>query len=212
MRRAVEDALPADIAVMAAAVGDWRVDKTEPEKIKKGSGAAPRLALVENPDILAGVSHHQSRPRLVIGFAAETENVVANAAAKLRAKGCDWIVANDVSPESGVMGGERNQVHLISAEGVEDWPDMTKAEVAVRLVARIAQHFAEAPAARSAERQLETPVAEEAGEPASPPAPPPLPAAPMLDEVPSPAEHREEPKPATPERRMGGSLDIRPTR
>jgi phosphopantothenoylcysteine decarboxylase/phosphopantothenate--cysteine ligase len=215
MRRAVEDALPADIAVMAAAVGDWRVDRAEPEKIKKGSSAAPRLALVENPDILAGVSHHQSRPRLVIGFAAETENVVANAVAKLRAKGCDWIVANDVSPKSGVMGGERNQVHLVSTAGVEDWPDMTKPEVAVRLVARIAQHFAEAPAARSAERPPESPAAEEEGEPVFPPPqpePPPLPAAPKLDEAPSPAERRDEPKPATPERRIGGSLDIRPTR
>jgi phosphopantothenoylcysteine decarboxylase/phosphopantothenate--cysteine ligase len=213
MRRAVEDAIPADIAVMAAAVGDWRVDKAEPEKIKKGSGAAPRLALVENPDILAGVSHHQTRPRLIVGFAAETENVVANAVAKLRAKGCDWIVANDVSPETGVMGGERNRVHLVSAAGVEDWPDMTKPEVAARLVARIARHFAQAPAAPSADEPPEPPAAEEPGEPVPPqPEPPPLPATPMFDEARPVAERRDEPKPAGPERRIGGSLDIRPTR
>ncbi len=138
MAKAVEAALPVDIAVMAAAVGDWRVAAPKPAKLKKG-GTPPRLDLVANLDILAAVARHPTRrPRLVIGFAAETEDVVANAAAKLRAKGCDWILANDVSPGSGVMGGEENTVHVVTEAGVESWPPMAKAMVADRLIARIA--------------------------------------------------------------------------
>ena len=141
MRTAVMSALPADVAVMAAAVADWRVKAPAAEKIKKG-GAGPRLELVENPDILAEVSGlGNARPHLVIGFAAETENVVANGEAKRRAKGCDWIVANDVSAEAAVFGGDDNAVHLIRDEGIEDWPVMPKAEVARRLAAAISSHF-----------------------------------------------------------------------
>ncbi len=140
MKDAVENALPADIAVLAAAVADWRVDAGT-AKIKKDGNAPPSLALIENPDILAGLARHTQRPTLLIGFAAETDDVVANAKAKLRKKGCDWIVANDVSPASGVMGGARNRVHLVTASGVEDWPEMSKAEVAAKLVARIAAHL-----------------------------------------------------------------------
>jgi phosphopantothenoylcysteine decarboxylase/phosphopantothenate--cysteine ligase len=143
MNAAVEKALPADIAVMAAAVADWRVDAGK-EKIKKDGGRPPSLKLVENPDILAGLARHKSRPELLVGFAAETENVVTNAKAKLKKKGCDWIVANDVSPRTGVMGGTKNRVHLVTASGVEDWPEMSKAEVAKQLVARIAKHFGKA--------------------------------------------------------------------
>jgi phosphopantothenoylcysteine decarboxylase/phosphopantothenate--cysteine ligase len=132
-------ALPADIAVFAAAVADWRVEATSAAKIKKGETGPPSLAFTENPDILATVSALESgRPGLVIGFAAETERVVEHARAKLKTKGCDWIVANDVSPATGVMGGDTNTVHIVSAGGVEDWPETTKAEVARRLVARIA--------------------------------------------------------------------------
>ncbi len=140
MKDAVEAALPADIAVMAAAVADWRVEAGR-EKIKKGSNGPPALKLVENPDILASVAHHEPRPRLVVGFAAETNNVVENAKAKLKKKGCDWIVANDVSPGTGIMGGTRNRVHLVTASGVEDWPDMEKDHVAARLAERIAAHL-----------------------------------------------------------------------
>jgi phosphopantothenoylcysteine decarboxylase/phosphopantothenate--cysteine ligase len=136
MQEAVEAALPADIAVMAAAVADWRVEASA-DKVKK-SGAPPSLALIENPDILAGLAQSPRRPRLLVGFAAETRDLIANAQEKLRRKGCDWIVANDVSTQSGVMGGERNRVHLITAEGVEDWPEMSKVEAAERLVMRIA--------------------------------------------------------------------------
>jgi phosphopantothenoylcysteine decarboxylase/phosphopantothenate--cysteine ligase len=141
MQAGVEAALPADIAVMAAAVADWRVERAGAEKIKKGDAGPPSLALVENPDILASLARHSLRPRLLIGFAAETEHLIANAQAKLKRKGCDWIVANDVSPETGIMGGLRNRVHLVTETGVEDWPEMSKAEVAERLVARIAAHF-----------------------------------------------------------------------
>jgi phosphopantothenoylcysteine decarboxylase/phosphopantothenate--cysteine ligase len=142
MQEAVEAALPADIAVMAAAVADWRAEPSA-EKIKKaGASGAASLKLVENPDILAGLARHKQRPRLVVGFAAETENVLANATEKLKRKGADLIVANDVSPETGIMGGTRNRVHLISAEGVEDWPEMSKEEVAERLVERIAKYLA----------------------------------------------------------------------
>jgi phosphopantothenoylcysteine decarboxylase/phosphopantothenate--cysteine ligase len=151
MAEAVEAALPADIAVMAAAVADWRVEEERAEKIKK-SPARRTLALTENPDILAGLSRHRMRPQLLIGFAAETENLIANAEAKLRCKGCDWIVANDVSPATGVMGGTRNHVHLVSAAGAEEWPEMPKADVAARLVARIAEHFRRASANDDNER------------------------------------------------------------
>ncbi len=141
MQAAVEAALPADIAVMAAAVADWRVEPSA-EKIKKDGSGAASLNLVENPDILAGLARHVARPRLLIGFAAETENLLANASAKLKRKGADWIVANDVSPETGVMGGTRNRVHLVSAAGVEDWPEMSKQDVAKRLVAKIVGRLA----------------------------------------------------------------------
>jgi phosphopantothenoylcysteine decarboxylase / phosphopantothenate---cysteine ligase len=140
MFEAVEAALPADCAVFAAAVADWRVATPGREKIKKQKGKTPPpLALVENPDILATIAHRRAkRPPLVVGFAAETENVIENAKAKLARKGCDWIVANDVSPETGIMGGETNSVHLVTAGGVETWPSQSKDEVARALVARIA--------------------------------------------------------------------------
>lgn len=144
MLAAVEEHLPMDAAVFAAAVADWRVAGASDQKIKKEGTGAPGLNLVENPDILATVSHHHTlRPRLVVGFAAETQNVVAHARAKRERKGCDWIVANDVSPATGIMGGDLNTVHLVSAEGVEDWPSATKTEVARKLVARIAAALTE---------------------------------------------------------------------
>jgi phosphopantothenoylcysteine decarboxylase / phosphopantothenate---cysteine ligase len=134
----VQAALPADIAIFAAAVADWRVANAGEQKLKKTEGGMPQLSLVENPDILATIAQQKSqRPRLVIGFAAETEQVIANARAKRERKGCDWIVANDVTPATGIMGGDRNTVHLITADGVESWPDEAKDEVAARLVARI---------------------------------------------------------------------------
>ncbi|MEP9376069.1 bifunctional phosphopantothenoylcysteine decarboxylase/phosphopantothenate--cysteine ligase CoaBC [Aquabacter sp. CN5-332] len=143
MLAAVEEHLPVDAAIFAAAVADWRVASASAQKIKKEGEGAPALALVENPDILASVSHHHTlRPRLVVGFAAETENVVPNAKAKRLRKGCDWIVANDVSPATGIMGGDANTVHLVSADGVEDWPSASKSEVARKLVARIAGSLA----------------------------------------------------------------------
>jgi phosphopantothenoylcysteine decarboxylase/phosphopantothenate--cysteine ligase len=146
MLAAVEGALPVDIAVFAAAVADWRVAEAGTQKIKKGEGGAPKLALVENPDILATVAHRKSkRPWLVIGFAAETEHVIENARAKLARKGCDWIVANDVSPATGIMGGDRNSVHLITRDRVESWPNEAKQNVADMLVARIAAALASAP-------------------------------------------------------------------
>ena len=140
MLAAVEAALPAEIAIFAAAVADWRVAEAAGQKMKKGAGGPPQLALTENPDILKTIAQrtHQ-RPRLVVGFAAETENTLANAAAKLARKGCDLIVANDVSPESGVMGGECNSVHLVSRAGAESWPQMAKSAVAQRLMAHLAQ-------------------------------------------------------------------------
>jgi phosphopantothenoylcysteine decarboxylase / phosphopantothenate---cysteine ligase len=146
MLKAVEAALPVDIAVFAAAVADWRAAAAQPQKIKKPtSGEAPSLPLVENPDILRQVaSMTAGRPRLVVGFAAETENVVANAKAKLARKGCDLIVANDVNPGSGVMGGEENLVHLVTARGVESWPDLPKRAVAARLMARLAAELGDA--------------------------------------------------------------------
>ncbi|MDJ1158870.1 bifunctional phosphopantothenoylcysteine decarboxylase/phosphopantothenate--cysteine ligase CoaBC [Chelatococcus sp. SYSU_G07232] len=145
MLAAVERTLPVDAGVFAAAVADWRVDGEAGEKIKKDGTGVPNLSLVENPDILATVSRlAQGRPRLVVGFAAETEKVIEHATAKRLRKGCDWIVANDVSPQTGVMGGVRNTVHLVTGEGIEDWPTMDKDEVARRLVARIAAALAEA--------------------------------------------------------------------
>ena len=139
MLEATQAALPADVAVFAAAVADWRVAEAGGQKIKKGSAGSPQLTLVENPDILATVAKLKTkRPKLVIGFAAETERVVEYAKAKLKAKGSNWILANDVSVESGVMGGDRNKIHLVSADGVEDWPEQGKDEVARMLVARIA--------------------------------------------------------------------------
>ena len=141
MRDAVAKALPADAAVFAAAVADFRVDQAAEEKIKKKSGKdVPDLAFVQNPDILAHVAGlKKDRPELVVGFAAETQTVVKNATAKRTRKGCDWIVANDVSPETGIMGGDENDVVLIDAKGAEDWPRMSKRAVADRLAARIAQ-------------------------------------------------------------------------
>jgi phosphopantothenoylcysteine decarboxylase / phosphopantothenate---cysteine ligase len=140
MLQAVERSLPADVAIFAAAVADWRVANAGEQKLKKRSGnLTPELSLVENPDILATIAKRKAqRPKLVIGFAAETENVAANAKAKLASKGCDWILANDVSPQSGVMGGDRNTITLVRASGVEVWPPQSKDEVASRLVARIA--------------------------------------------------------------------------
>ncbi len=147
MAHAVADALPADAAIMVAAVADWRAADSAEQKIKKGGtgtdGAAPMLSLVENPDILAGVAVGANRPALLIGFAAETQNVVANAQAKLARKAVDWIVANDVSGPVGdsVMGGARNRVHIVTTGGVESLPDMPKDDVATALIERIAAHF-----------------------------------------------------------------------
>jgi phosphopantothenoylcysteine decarboxylase/phosphopantothenate--cysteine ligase len=137
MLAACEASLPADVLVMAAAVADWRPDIAANSKIKKSTDRiVPLIKLVENPDILATLAHHANRPRLVIGFAAETDDVVENAVAKRVRKGADWIIANDVSGD--VMGGEHNRVHLISAAGTEDWPEMSKKDVGIRLAARIA--------------------------------------------------------------------------
>jgi len=139
MLGAVEAALPADIAVFAAAVADWRTATNSSEKIKKSGKAAPELALIENPDILATIAQRKSgRPKLVIGFAAETQHIVENAKAKLARKGCDWILANDVSPETGIMGGDSNTIDLVTRTGVEHWPPQSKTQVAAALVQRIA--------------------------------------------------------------------------
>ncbi|MCW2410629.1 MULTISPECIES: bifunctional phosphopantothenoylcysteine decarboxylase/phosphopantothenate--cysteine ligase CoaBC [unclassified Sphingobium] len=141
MQAAVEGALPADTAILVAAVADWRAADEAGQKIKKdGSGAPAPLALAENPDILASLARHAQRPALLVGFAAETETVVDHAIAKRQRKGADWIVANDVSGD--VMGGSRNSVHLVTAQGVEDWPDMPKALVATRLIERISDELA----------------------------------------------------------------------
>ena len=143
MAEAVAAALPVDAAVFAAAVADWHVSSASSSKIKKQNGALPVLEFAENPDILATVSHMTSqRPGLVIGFAAETDDLLANATAKRARKGCDWIVANDASPETGIMGGSENAVTLITAEGAENWPRTGKAQVAGQLADRIAQYFA----------------------------------------------------------------------
>ncbi len=143
MLDAVEKSLPADAAIFAAAVADWRSAEPSATKIKKQQGRAPALKLVENPDILSTIAHRKSgRPRLVIGFAAETDHIIANAKTKLAKKGCDWILANDVSPATGVMGGDSNTVHLITPSGVESWPPQTKDDVARMLIARIAAELA----------------------------------------------------------------------
>ncbi len=139
MLEAVAGALPVDVAVFAAAVADWRAQRPSETKVKKQPGRTPTLALTENPDILSTIAHRSAgRPRLVIGFAAETDHVIANAKAKLAKKGCDWIVANDVSPGTGIMGGDANTIHLISAAGVESWPPQSKDDVARALIERIA--------------------------------------------------------------------------
>tara|TARA_R110002153_G_scaffold17725_4_gene61751 strand:+ start:226 stop:1458 length:1233 start_codon:yes stop_codon:yes gene_type:complete len=143
MLAAVEAALPADIAVCAAAVADWRVAEAAAGKIKKHAGAAPPpLQMVENPDILAAISKAgNKRPALVIGFAAETDDVIKNATEKRARKGCDWIVANDVSPATGTFAGDDNTVHLITEDATDAWPKMTKLAVAEHLAQRIAHHF-----------------------------------------------------------------------
>ena len=146
MLHRVEAALPVDIAIFAAAVADWRVAQQGEQKLKKTAGGMPQLELVENPDILATIARlPERRPPLVIGFAAETEHLIDNAKAKLARKGCDWILANDVSAASGVMGGDRNTVHLLTRNGSEitiaSWPIMTKEQVAAALVDRIAEHL-----------------------------------------------------------------------
>jgi phosphopantothenoylcysteine decarboxylase/phosphopantothenate--cysteine ligase len=139
MLKAVEAALPLDVGIFAAAVADWRTAGAGEQKLKKDGKGPPKLALVENPDILATVSKLKvNRPGLVIGFAAETEKVVEHATSKLKRKGCDWILANDVSAESGVMGGDANTIHLVTARGVEHWPTQSKDAVAAMLIARIA--------------------------------------------------------------------------
>ena len=144
MRDAVLSRLPVDIAVMVAAVADWRVAASSDEKIKKQAGEAPApLMLQENPDILKTVGHHEKRPRLVVGFAAETQDVEENGLLKLERKGADLIVANDVSPQTGIMGGTRNRVKILSREGIEDWPDLSKEEVADRLARLIVERLAE---------------------------------------------------------------------
>ncbi|GGF07449.1 phosphopantothenate synthase [Aliidongia dinghuensis] len=144
MLAACRAALPADVAVCAAAVADWRVAEAAGQKVKKTGGAPPTLSLIENPDILATLSAAgPDRPRLVVGFAAETENVVAHATEKRRRKGCDWILANDVAPETGTFGGDANTIHLIDAAGVEHWPTSTKLAVAERLARRIDAYFGE---------------------------------------------------------------------
>ena len=140
MLAAVENALPADIFIAAAAVADWRVADVRGRQAQERSGRPPRLHLVENPDILATIARPgPNRPRLVVGFAAETRDILDHARLKLTNKHCDLVVANDVGSGSGVMGGERNTVHLVSAAGVESWPTLDKEEVAERLVLRLAQ-------------------------------------------------------------------------
>jgi phosphopantothenoylcysteine decarboxylase / phosphopantothenate---cysteine ligase len=143
MLAACEKALPADIAVCAAAVADWRAEAA-PQKLKKKNGPPPTLKLVENPDILATLSKPGNRrPRLVVGFAAETEKLIEHAQAKRAKKGCDWIIANDVSASAGTFGGDANTVHVIDEAGVEDWPPLGKREVAARLATRIARFLAQ---------------------------------------------------------------------
>jgi len=139
----VQAALPADLFIAAAAVADWRADDEAPHKIKKGAGETPVLKLTENPDILATIAQRATaRPKLVVGFAAETENLLAHAQEKLHRKGCDLIIANDVGKEHGVMGKDKTSVTLITASGSETWAHMTKDDVAARLIARLAEHLA----------------------------------------------------------------------
>jgi phosphopantothenoylcysteine decarboxylase/phosphopantothenate--cysteine ligase len=139
----VTRSLPVDVAVFAAAVADWRPDKPRANKIKKERGGAPAIHVVENPDILATVAHaKKARPQLVIGFAAETEHIIEHAKAKLARKGCDWILANDVSADTGTMGGDVNRVHFVTREGCESWPPQRKEALAQALVARIADTLA----------------------------------------------------------------------
>ena len=143
MLEASQAAMPADAAVFAAAVADWRVATASDSKMKKTKGGLPKLDFAENPDILATISQmKKGRPDLVVGFAAETDDVVANATAKRKRKGCDWIVANDVSAGTGIMGGSENDITLISADGAEDWPRMAKDQVAAKLAERIAKALA----------------------------------------------------------------------
>ncbi len=142
MLEACHAALPSDIAVFAAAVSDWRPASKASRKMKKSAAAPGAIDLVENPDVLASVAAAgNARPALVVGFAAETDDIVGNARKKLGTKGCDWILANDVSPESGTFGGDENTIRLVSGEGVEDWPRLSKDAVAERLAARIADWF-----------------------------------------------------------------------
>ena len=143
MLAGVEAALPANIAIFAAAVADWRVAEEATQKLKKeSSGNIPALSMIENPDILKTVSRlDKNRPALVIGFAAETENLIAHGTEKRTRKGCDWVLANDVSPVTGTFGGDVNTIHLITGDGAEVWPTLTKKEVATRLAARITEHF-----------------------------------------------------------------------
>jgi len=144
MRDAVHSALPADAFIAAAAVADWRAESVAPQKIKKGAKESPTLRLVENPDILAEVAKKTAmRPVIVIGFAAETENITANATAKLQRKGCDLIIANSVAQGTSTFGGETNQVQVIDARGAESWPPMSKAEVANGIMRRLAVELAQ---------------------------------------------------------------------
>ena len=146
MLAACEAALPVDVAVMAAAVADWRVESAARHKLKKDGSGPPLLRLAENPDILSRIAQRgNDRPTLVIGFAAETDDVVENARLKRQRKRCDWILANDVSPGTGTFGGDRNTIHLVDTDGVEDWPVMTKREVAARLAERIASSLGRQP-------------------------------------------------------------------
>lgn len=139
MLTACETALPVDVAVCAAAVADWRIENEAAQKIKKKPGETPTLNMIENPDILKTLSKLGSqRPRLVLGFAAETDNLIANASAKLADKGCNWIIANNISQENSAFFSETNTVHLVTAEGAEDWPKLSKAEVGIRIAERIA--------------------------------------------------------------------------
>ena len=143
MLRACQEALPVDVAVCSAAVADWRVKRPATQKLKKDNADAPHLEMTRNPDILATLSQTgDKRPGLVVGFAAETEDVVENARTKLSKKGCDWILANDVSPGTSTFGGERNRIHFLRGEETESWPEMSKQEVARRLAREIADALA----------------------------------------------------------------------
>ena len=141
MWRAVQKNLPYDVAVCSAAVSDWGIDQQAGQKIKKESGADQVMTFKQNPDILADLALSNRRPRLVIGFAAETENLLENAREKRLRKNCDWIIANDVSAATGIMGGDENTVHVITGDGEEAWPKASKEDVALRLVEKIAGHL-----------------------------------------------------------------------